>query len=122
MWFLRSNKDFTNRKLEIGCCPECFNHVVRLTEKRLIDGKVFPTIYTRSKAEKVISACENEIEYTNLDILSKKGTPFGFRYGENIEKVNKKTGERIKIEKACDFYGNKETIRVITANNIQPNI
>ena len=34
----------------------------------------------------------------------------GFRYGENTERINKKTGESTIIQKAVDFYGNKERV------------
>lgn len=111
IWFLHSNKSFTNRKLEIGYCPECYNQICRLTEKRITDGQYFHTLFTRSKAQKIMNECKDDIEYTSLDIISIKGAPFGFKYGENKELVNKKTGVRVKIEKACDFYGNKEIIR-----------
>ena len=111
IWFLRSNNNFTNRKLEIGKCPDCNKQIVLLAEKRLIDSKNFKTILSGKKANKIINECRNEIEYTSLDILNVKGQPFGFKYGENKEVRDKRTGKVTKIEKACDFYGNKEVIR-----------
>ena len=108
--FLRSNSDFTDRKLEIGVCPKCGKDMCRLVETRLADSKRFDQQFNKAKARQVIAQCLEEVEYSSLDIMPTKGSLYGFRYGETKEKVNKKTGEVTVTEKACDFYGNKEVI------------
>lgn len=110
--FLYNNDYFTHRKLEIGTCPVCNKLIARLVEKRVTDGQWFDTVEKKAKAEKLIREHENEIEYTSLNINNYKKIPYGFRYGINQEKVNKKTGEVTITQKACDFYGNNETVKV----------
>lgn len=111
--FLFSNSDFTHRKLEITHCPKCDKLLAKLTEKRIIDGKIFEMQVQQNKAQKLINSCKDEIEYTSLDCPKGRRTLFGFRYGENKEYINKKTSEVTVVQKSCDFYGNKETIKKI---------
>lgn len=110
--FLYNTEHFTHRRLEIGTCPVCNKLLARLVEKRVLDGKWFDTVEQKVKAEKLIKANENDIEYTSLKVDNYKKTPFGFRYGVNTEKVNKNTGEVTITQKSCDFFGNKETVKV----------
>lgn len=109
--FLFNNFSFINRKLEIGVCPHCEHLIAKLTEKRIVDGRLFEKICTRRKATRLINSLKDEIEYTSTDFPKPSKTLFGFRYGENREKINKKTGVSIIIQKACDFYGNKEVVK-----------
>jgi hypothetical protein len=112
IWFLREKGLFTNRRLEIGNCPNCQRQVVRFVETRVTDGKVFDDTFKKRKADKCIKENEKDILYTSLDsVQSGKKTLFGFRYGENTEKVDKRTGEITIIQKACDWYGNKEIVK-----------
>ena len=108
--FLYNNEMFSHRRLEIGCCPKCDKLLARLVETRIVDGKVFDTTYKNVNAERVIRELKNDIQYTSLDLPKHDGL-YGFRYGENSERVNKKTGERTITQKACDFYGSKEVIK-----------
>lgn len=111
--FLRNNESFTDRRLKIATCPVCNHTLARLIETRIADNKKFDTLYTRRKADKVIQEVQDEIEYSSLDNIPVKGSLFGFRYGENKERVNKKTGEVTYTQKACDFYGNKEIVKTL---------
>lgn len=109
--FLFSNEDFTHRKLEITHCPKCDKLLAKLVEKRIIDGKMFETQVQQGKAHRLINSCKNDIEYTSLDCPKGNKTLFGFRYGENKEKINKKTKEVTLVQKSCDFFGNKEIVK-----------
>ena len=116
--FLYSNTIFTHRKLEIGHCPKCGKLLARLVEKRVTDGKIFETTYSKSKAQRLINECKDEIEYSSLDVPKTRKVLHGFRYGENREKINPKTGEKTIIQMACDFYGSKEKVKAIRINAI----
>ena len=114
IWFLKNKGLFANRKIEIGICPVCENKVVRFVETRISDGKVFVDVLRKRKAEKCLKENKPDILYTSLDSFqSGKKCLFGFRYGEGKETVNKKTGEVTIVQKACDWYGNKEVVRKI---------
>ena len=58
----------------------------------------------------LIESCRNEVDFSSLDIPKQNKVLYGFRYGENTERINKKTGESTIIQKAVDFYGNKERV------------
>lgn len=111
--FLHNNEFFTHRRIEIGHCPKCEKLLARLVEKRVTDGQWFDTTYSRRKADKLIKAHETQVDYTSLSFPKQTKTLHGFRYGENYERVNKKTGEVTVIQKACDFHGNKEIVKII---------
>ena len=118
IWFLKEKGLFTNRRIEIGNCPGCGRQVVRFVETRISDGKVFDDTYKKRKAEKCLKENEKDVVYTSADsIQSGKKCLFGFRYGENKERINKKTGEVTVIQKACDWYGNKETVKEFKHGN-----
>lgn len=110
IWFLFSNDEFTNRRLEMAICPVCNHQLARLIEIRKIDGKVKDYSCSKKKAKRLIEENQNNIDYSSLDIPKQRNVLYGFRYGENKEKINKKTGEITVIQKACDFFGNKERI------------
>lgn len=110
IWFLHDDELFMERKLEITTCPKCLKHLAKLTERRKTDSRFFECAYSESKAEKLISDCAGEIMYTSDDMRTKK-VLHGWVYGENKESVDKRTGKKIITQKACDFHGNKQTIR-----------
>lgn len=113
IWFLFRNDEFTNRRLEMATCPKCENTIARLVETRITDGKIFDSTVSRRKAKRLINEHRNEIDYSSLSFPKGNKVLYGFRYGENIERTNKKTGESTIIQKACDFYGNKEQVKKI---------
>ena len=112
--FLRDSEEFTDRRLETAECPVCGHMLARLIETRIADNKVFDVLYTRWKADKVIKDIQGEIEYSSLDSVPVRGSLYGFRYGQNIERRNKKNNEVTIIQKACDFHGNKEVVKEVT--------
>lgn len=109
--FLINNDYFTHRRIEVGNCPKCEKLIARLVEKRVTDGQWFDTTYTKGKAEKLLKDYATDVDYTSLSFPKPNKTLYGFRYGENYEKVNKTTGEVTVIQKACDFFGNKEEVK-----------
>jgi hypothetical protein len=111
IWFLESTKDFNERKLLLGKTKKN-KTVISLIEKRIIDAKIFVDTQSGSRAEKIIRTEKNRILYTRQEaIMSRKGKPYGWTYGENKEIHNNK-GEVIAIkQKRCDYYGNSEIIK-----------
>ena len=110
IWFLFSNSEYTNRRLEIAICPKCDKLLARLVETRIQDNKRFDNQFSCRKAKRLIESCRNEIDFSSLDIPKQPKVLYGFRYGENKERINKKTGEVTIIQNAVDFYGNKERV------------
>ena len=115
--FLYDNKHFIKRKLKIGRCPVCNKLVARLIETRIADGYISDVMYVKGKAESIINQLQDEVSYSSLDNIPKPKTLYGFRYGENTERVNKKTGEKTITQKACDFNGNKEVVKKVSYKN-----
>ena len=110
IWFLFSDNDYFNRRLEMAICPVCNNQIARLVQQSKVNGDVKEITVSRRKAKRLINEHRGNVEYSSLDVTKQRTVLYGFRYGENKEKINKKTGERIIIQKACDFYGNKEIV------------
>ena len=108
--FLYDDDIFMERKLEIGYCPKCLKLLAKITERRKTDGRYFEGAYSEDKAKRLIQDCSGEIMYTSDDARQDK-VLHGWIYGENKESVNKKTGQVITTQKACDFYGTKKTIK-----------
>lgn len=110
IWFLHNNRDFINRKLYLGICPNCGADVVEIIETRKYDGAVFRKTYYKKEAEKLTSKLSTQIDYTSNDIKKFKKVPFGLCYGENIE-IHNSQGQIIEIrQKRCDYFGSKEVI------------
>ena len=112
--FLYDKDNFINRKLKVTRCPVCNKLLARLIETRIEDGYVSDVLYVKGKAEKIIDQVTDEINYSSLDNIPNRKTLYGFRYGENKEHKNKKTGKVTLTQKACDFNGNKEVVKKIT--------
>lgn len=113
--FLKDNDKFENRMLKLAVCPICGHRLARLIETRITDGQKFDRLFTRHKADKILRECKEDIEYSSLDNPPLKGGLYGFRYGENKEKYDKRTKETVITQKACDFWGNKETVKSFKA-------
>lgn len=114
VWFLANTKECDNRILYIGFCPHCLKDFTCLIETSKTENKTFNKIKSGKAALKEIELCRTDKLYTANDLKIKKGKPYGWIYGENVEIHNNK-GEIIKIrQKACDYYGQKEVIREIS--------
>lgn len=113
IWFLERTTDFHERKLLLGKTKKN-KTVVSLIEKRIIDSKVFIDTQCGSKAERIIHIERNRILYTRQEVLlSKKGKPYGWVYGENLEIRDKKGKVTAIKQQACDYFGQKEVIKII---------
>lgn len=51
--------------------------------------------------------------FTSDDIKIRKGKPYGWTYGENVE-IHDKQGNVVQVkQKRCDYFGQKETINTV---------
>lgn len=111
-WFLIPSSSFYNRSIEFGICPHCEKEIACLVEYRKSDDYKSVTYYKPRHIPKLREKYRNEIDYRSTDLIIPKGSPYGWRYGLNQEKVNKQTGEVTLKQTACDFYGNKEIVNI----------
>lgn len=112
VWFLYPSASFYNRSIEFGICPHCEKEIACLVEYRKADDYKSVKYVKQGGVNKLREQYKNEIEYKSTDLITPKGAPYGWRYGLNQEKVNKKTGEVTLKQEACDFYGNKELVQM----------
>lgn len=111
--YLKDTRDFKDRVLKIYQCPVCLHPLAKLTCRRIEDNQKFECLYTREDAKEVIEELSKESIRSSLDKIDNGYSKlYGFRYGVNTQKVNKKTGEVITYQEACDFNGNKELVRL----------
>ena len=112
VWFLKDNENFTRRKFYLATCPICGKGIAKLVETRIADGIIFYDTILGDKLEKITPRLIKEVDYTNKDLVKIQSAPYGFCYGENKEIHNSK-GEVVEIQqKRCDFFGNKQIIKV----------
>ena len=110
-WYLKDNKGFTNRRLEIGICPECEYDIIALIETRISDGEEFTQEETEYRALDIIESCKREVK--KADKLIPKGRLFGFIYGLNSERHNKYGKVTSITQRACDWQGQRVKVRTI---------
>lgn len=110
---LKDTRDFKERILKIYQCPVCLHPLAKLVCRRIEDNQRFECLYTREDATEVIKSLKDEAVRTQTDFNNKGYSKlYGFRYGVNTQKINKKTGEVTILQEACDFNGNKEMVRL----------
>lgn len=114
IWFLAELNNFTERKLYIfEYIDKKVKTITVLIEKDKLTGEVFTQRNKGQKAYNIIEQEKIRILFTSDDIKVQKGKPYGWTYGENKEIHNRK-GQVIAIkQKACDYYGQKETIKCV---------
>lgn len=113
VWFLEGIKDFCERKLFLGKTKK--NTIVTcLVEKRMYDGKIFEDVQIGENAKQVIEKEKKRVLYTRQEaIMSRKGKPYSWTYGDNKEIHNSK-GKIIAIkQKRCDYFGNSEIVAIV---------
>ena len=111
--YLKDTRDFKDRVLKIYQCPVCLHPLAKLICKRIEDDQKFECLYTREDAKEVIEDLSKEVDRSQKDFKNNVYSRlYGFRYGVNTQKINKKTGEVITYQEACDFNGNKEIVRL----------
>lgn len=110
-WYLKDNKNFTNRRLEIAICPECEYDIIALIETRMSDNKEFVQEEIEYRALDIMERCKREIK--RADKVVPKGRLFGFVYGVNKEIHNRK-GEVVKIrQRSYDWQNQNVLVREI---------
>ena len=112
VYYLVENDLYSNRRLSIGYCPICMKPIAELVQERF-DGKIFKVSKSGIKANCLMLNHKDEILYSMRQCNRNKfkSRPFGWKYGVN-KTVKLKGVERIK-QYACDFYGNKEQVKLI---------
>ena len=110
VWFLKDIKQFTDRLLLIGVCPECGKKIATLVEIRISDNVPFVDNLTGYDAERVIEIERKRIDYT-LNSLNKHYS--GWTYGINKE-IKNKYGTVTQIRQyASNFDGKKKLVKRI---------
>ena len=112
IYYLADTELYTQRKLSIGFCPNCGKPVAELFSVRF-DGVVERTKFSGIKAHELVIEHKDAILYSlrECNYRKFKSKPYSWRYGINkLVKINGK--ERIR-QYACDFYGNKEQIKLV---------
>lgn len=112
IWFLADLNNFTERKLYIfEYIDKKIKTITVLFEKDKLTGEVFSQRNKGQKSKDIMEQERIRILFTSDDIKVEKGKPFGWVYGENKE-IHDRKGKVVAIkQKACDYYGQKETIK-----------
>lgn len=111
IYYLSETNLYIVRKLSIGFCPICKKPVAELVQIR------FDNVITRDRASglaanEMVLKHKDEIEYSlrECNYRKLKSKPYGWKYG--INKSVKNNGKEKVKQFACDFYGNKEVIKI----------
>ena len=112
VYYLAETELYTCRRLSIGFCPICSKPVAELICIRF-DGIIEKNKFSGIKANDLVMKYKDEILYSMKECNYRKikSKPYGWKYGIN-KTVKIKGKERIK-QFACDFYGNKEFIKLV---------
>lgn len=112
IYYLKDTEIYTSRKLSIGFCPICKKPVSELYEEKF-NGEIHKILKTGYAAQSLVMKYKSDILYSmqECNYKNSKYKPYGWIYGINkTTKINGKT----KIKQfACDFYGNKEVVKVL---------
>lgn len=109
LWPLIDNKNFINRYLVIGICPNCEKHVVLLVETRKSDDECFKDEQWEEKAFKIQERCEKE--RSKVDFTVPTGGLNGFVYGKNTGWRNKQGEITTAKQYSSDWWGNTALVR-----------
>ena len=110
-WYLKSIRNFVERKLAIGKCAKCGEYALVLSEKRNEDGKTFVQYINGIEALKVAKRETKRV--LNRTFINNDTNVIGWVYGVNVEIKNKK-GKIVQIRQyASDFSNNKTLAKKI---------
>ena len=111
-YYLRESNLYTTRKLSIGCCPICNKPIAELFERRF-DGVIERHRASGIEAHNMMLKLKDQISYSirQFSYSRAKSSPYGWKYG--INKLVKIKGKENIRQYACDFYGNKEIIKIV---------
>ena len=112
IYYLTETNLYTHRKLSIGFCPICEKPVAEIVQQRF-DGAIDRVVVSGIKANSLVLKLKDEILFSmkECNYLKFKSKPFGWKYG--INKAIKINGKERVRQYACDFYGNKEVIKIV---------
>ena len=98
---------------KIGFCPVCGKPVAEMYQIRF-DGVPERLSWSGIEANDSMIKYSYDILYSvkNLNYKKLKSKPFGWKYGINRASKNSSTGKETIKQYACDFYGNKELIKI----------
>ena len=115
VYYLKDTELYHLRMLSIGFCPICGKPVAEIAQWRF-DGVLDKKSISGVGANDVMREYSDEILYSMKEVNYRKfkSKPYGWKYGVNKSFKNKKTGQEQVSQFACDFYGNKELIKVLT--------
>lgn len=111
LWFLKDIKGYTARKLLITKCTKCKETIAILTEKRILDDKVFSNFTKGIEAIKTIYRERKRAvsQFPNIEA----NALWGWIYGHNTQIKNKK-GEVTQIRQyASDFKQKRSLVKKI---------
>lgn len=113
-YYLKETSLYTYRMFKIGFCPICGKPVAEIYQMRF-DGKPERNSWAGIEANDAMIKFSEEILYSVKDMNYKKlkSKPFGWKYGINRSSKNHKTGKESLRQYACDFYGNKELVKIM---------
>lgn len=114
IWYLKNNKEYSNRVLFIGDCPICGKHLCVLYQKNNYTNSIITIKKVGECTKNFLSILIKDKIYSRNEVnkMNLTSKPFGWRYGINKEKKSK--DGTITIEQyAVDFYGNAEMIKKI---------
>lgn len=111
IYYLKETNLYVYRTLSIGFCPECQKPIAELVEIRF-DGNISRDYKTGIDANEMAMKYKNDIVFSMKECNYRKfkAKPFGWKYG--INKAVKIRGQEHVKQYACDFYGNKEIIKI----------
>ena len=112
IYYLAETNLYTHRKLSIGFCPVCEKPVAEVVQQRF-DGYIDRVVVSGLKANNLVFKLKDQILYSmeECNFSKFKSKPFGWKYGIN-KSVKINGAERVK-QYACDFYGNKEIVKIV---------
>lgn len=118
IWYLFDTKQFTDRKLLLGRCPQCHKDVARLDETRISDGEpLHRYIVGYDKVSKISNRLRSQIKTTKSEQTITKGLPVGICYGINKAIISRKKetyGQIIGFKQyRKDIYGQTELIKTV---------
>lgn len=108
-WILKDIKDFTERKLAVGKCRHCNNYNALLSEKRIVDGKVFIEKISNKLVKRVLVREAKRI--LKRSYINDNCSLNGWVYGINVQIKNKKGVVTQIRQYSADFKGNKSLVR-----------
>ena len=112
IWYLKDDEDFTNKVVFFGNCPICKKQVCLVTKRKIKTNSIITIKKIGEIVPEFLRELSKDVLYSRNEINKMKfnSKPFGWRYGINKEKTDKKGNKTIE-QYAKDFYGNTELVK-----------